>query len=175
MISIRLISHSSSYRYEPKGPTDKDVISKLREKQKECSFNVDIMLPYFKRIREEYRPVMRHYFTEKHRTPMLWYMMRLNYARSVATTSIVGHILGLGDRHASNILMDDRTGEVVHIDLGIAFEQVCPTFTNVRVAVINSVVGEIASGPGTRTIPPHGRYGGWIRHFGHTGSLPAMC
>ena len=50
--------------------------------------------------------------------------MRLNYIRSVATTSIVGHVLGLGDRHVSNILMDNGTGEVVHIDLGIAFDQV---------------------------------------------------
>jgi len=30
----------------------------------------------------------------------------------------------LGDRHLSNILLDSSTGEVVHIDLGIAFEQV---------------------------------------------------
>jgi ataxia telangiectasia mutated family protein len=50
--------------------------------------------------------------------------MRLAYARSVATTSIVGHVLGLGDRHVSNILLDNGTGEVVHIDLGIAFDQV---------------------------------------------------
>ena len=50
--------------------------------------------------------------------------MRLKYTRSVATTSIVGHILGLGDRHTSNILLDNRSGEVVHIDLGIAFDQV---------------------------------------------------
>lgn len=55
---------------------------------------------------------------------MTWFAMRLKYTRSVATTSIVGHILGLGDRHTSNILMDNSTGEVVHIDLGIAFEQV---------------------------------------------------
>jgi ataxia telangiectasia mutated family protein len=41
----------------------------------------------------------------------------------VATTSIVGHVLGLGDRHTSNILLDNSTGEVVHIDLGIAFDQ----------------------------------------------------
>ncbi|KAI0358095.1 hypothetical protein OH77DRAFT_1421375 [Trametes cingulata] len=77
----------------------------------------------FLRLREQFRPVMRHYFTEKHKTPMSWYTMRLNYARSVATNSIVGHILGVGDRHTSNILMDNKTGEVVHIDLGIAFEQ----------------------------------------------------
>ena len=67
---------------------------------------------------------MRHYFTEKHKTPITWFQMRLHYTRSVATTSIVGHILGLGDRHTSNILLDNATGEVVHIDLGIAFDQV---------------------------------------------------
>lgn len=50
--------------------------------------------------------------------------MRLNYTRSVATTSIVGHLLGLGDRHVSNILLDNSTGEVVHIDFGVAFDQV---------------------------------------------------
>ena len=32
--------------------------------------------------------------------------------------------VGLGDRHTSNILMDNTSGEVVHIDLGIAFDQV---------------------------------------------------
>ncbi|CAI5525751.1 unnamed protein product, partial [Closterium sp. Naga37s-1] len=35
----------------------------------------------------------------------------------------VGYVVGLGDRHAMNILLDERSAEVVHIDLGIAFEQ----------------------------------------------------
>ncbi|KAJ7247652.1 hypothetical protein B0H12DRAFT_1124902 [Mycena haematopus] len=74
-------------------------------------------------MKRHFRPVMRHFFTEKHKNPMAWFAMRLNYIRSVATTSIVGHILGLGDRHSSNILLDTKTGEVVHIDLGIAFDQ----------------------------------------------------
>lgn len=30
----------------------------------------------------------------------------------------VGYILGLGDRHVQNILMDRNNAEVVHIDLG---------------------------------------------------------
>jgi len=30
-------------------------------------------------------------------------------------------VLGLGDRHASNILIDNNSAELVHIDLGIAF------------------------------------------------------
>jgi hypothetical protein len=36
---------------------------------------------------------------------------RLNYSRSVATTSIIGHVVGLGDRHVSNILMDEAMTE----------------------------------------------------------------
>lgn len=35
----------------------------------------------------------------------------------------VGYIVGLGDRHAMNILIDQATAEVIHIDLGVAFEQ----------------------------------------------------
>ena len=37
---------------------------------------------------------------------------------SVAVTSIVGYILGIGDRHLLNILLDQTTAEVVHIDFG---------------------------------------------------------
>ncbi|KAJ6591557.1 hypothetical protein DFH09DRAFT_1137348 [Mycena vulgaris] len=74
-------------------------------------------------VKEHFHPVLRHFFTEYHKTPMAWFEMRLNYIRSVATTSIVGHVLGLGDRHGSNILLDTKTGEIVHIDLGIAFDQ----------------------------------------------------
>ena len=36
---------------------------------------------------------------------------------------MVGHILGLGDRHTNNILIDNTTGELIHIDLGVAFDQ----------------------------------------------------
>ena len=78
----------------------------------------------FIELRKRFKPVMRHFFMEYRKDPQAWFEMRLNYSRSVAVSSIVGHILGLGDRHLSNILIDRVTGEVVHIDLGIAFEQV---------------------------------------------------
>ena len=35
----------------------------------------------------------------------------------------MGHILGIGDRHTSNIMVHTKTGEIVHIDFGIVFEQ----------------------------------------------------
>lgn len=36
---------------------------------------------------------------------------------------MVGHILGLGDRHLDNILMDFSTGDVVHIDYNVCFDK----------------------------------------------------
>lgn len=82
------------------------------------------MRELFLKMMQRFRPVLRHFFTERNKLPLAWFSTRLKYARSAATTSIVGHILGLGDRHVSNILIDKTTGELVHIDLGIAFDQV---------------------------------------------------
>ncbi|KAG6873876.1 hypothetical protein C0993_000952, partial [Termitomyces sp. T159_Od127] len=83
----------------------------------------DRLIQNWAMIEKDVKPVMRHFFTEKHKTPNSWFATRLDYSRSVATSSIVGHILGLGDRHISNILIDNVTGEVIPIDLGIAFDQ----------------------------------------------------
>ncbi|CAN8254904.1 unnamed protein product [Cochlearia groenlandica] len=70
-----------------------------------------------------FRPVMHYFFLEKFLQPADWFVKRLAYTRSVAASSMVGYIVGLGDRHAMNILIDQATAEVVHIDLGVAFEQ----------------------------------------------------
>ncbi|CAL1372471.1 unnamed protein product [Linum trigynum] len=45
------------------------------------------------------------------------------YSGSVATMSIVGHILGLGDRHLDNILVDFCSGDIVHIDYNVCFDK----------------------------------------------------
>lgn len=112
------------YRYRPGDLRPNEVLKKMRTKQSECNNDRTEMVNCFSSIRKKFGPIMRHYFTERHKEPLEWFTMRLKYSRSVATTSIVGHILGLGDRHMSNILMDNNTGEMVHIDLGIAFDQV---------------------------------------------------
>ena len=36
---------------------------------------------------------------------------------------MVGHILGLGDRHGDNILLDTTTGECVHVDFDCLFDK----------------------------------------------------
>jgi ataxia telangiectasia mutated family protein len=69
------------------------------------------------------KPRMGNVFLRRFPDPGSWYAARLAYSRSVAVNSMAGHIIGLGDRHTSNILLDKSTAEVIHIDLGIAFEQ----------------------------------------------------
>ena len=51
-----------------------------------------------------------------------WLERRTNYSRSLAVMSIVGYILGLGDRHPSNIMLDRISGKILHIDFGDCFE-----------------------------------------------------
>lgn len=96
-------------------------------------------------------PSFRFFFVERFGHSLKdWYTAKMKYTRSVAVSSIVGHILGIGDRHTNNILVSQITGmvfimmsfrchfgrilivllllfvfpgEVVHIDFGIVFEQ----------------------------------------------------
>lgn len=58
----------------------------------------------------------------KSRNSEHWLERRATYTRSLAVNSMVGHILGLGDRHPSNVLLERSTGKVVQIDFGDCFE-----------------------------------------------------
>lgn len=74
-------------------------------------------------ICKQIQPVFHHFFFEHFFNPGIWFERRLAYAHSLATTSMMCYILGIGDRHVNNILIDKTTAEVIHIDFGIAFEQ----------------------------------------------------
>ncbi|MBW0475655.1 hypothetical protein O181_015370 [Austropuccinia psidii MF-1] len=58
----------------------------------------------------------------KSRNSEAWLDRRINYSRSLAVMSMVGHVLGLGDRHPSNLLLDRVTGMIIHVDFGDCFE-----------------------------------------------------
>jgi ataxia telangiectasia mutated family protein len=80
-------------------------------------------------IEKNFTPVFHHFFLEKFPDPSMWYHRRLNFVRSVAVSSIVGYILGIGDRHSQNILIHEETAELVHIDFGVVFDQGMALFT----------------------------------------------
>ena len=77
----------------------------------------------YDRVCANFRPAFHNFFLEMFPSPPLWFERRLTYTRSVAASSMITYLVGLGDRHAANILVDSSTAEVIHIDHGIAFEQ----------------------------------------------------
>ncbi|KAJ7946192.1 Serine/threonine-protein kinase TOR, partial [Quillaja saponaria] len=58
----------------------------------------------------------------KSRTSEVWLERRTNYTRSLAVMSMVGYLLGLGDRHPSNLMLHRFSGKILHIDFGDCFE-----------------------------------------------------
>ncbi|ROV89909.1 hypothetical protein VSDG_08244 [Cytospora chrysosperma] len=106
-------------RYYPK---DMKVSHCRKEISNVASRTTDIRVSTYRKVTDRFHPVMRYFFLESFPDPDDWYVKRLAYTRTTAAISILGHVLGLGDRHGHNILLDQKTGEVVHIDLGVAFE-----------------------------------------------------
>jgi ataxia telangiectasia mutated family protein len=76
----------------------------------------------WQKVADNFHPVLRYFLLERFLDPDEWFERRLADTRSTAAISILGHVLGLGDRHCHNILLDEKSGEVVHIDLGVSFE-----------------------------------------------------
>ncbi|KAG6006598.1 Serine/threonine-protein kinase tel1 [Claviceps maximensis] len=106
-------------RYRPrdlKGHQCRKEIFNVQSRSTETRLNT------YRKVAERFQPVMRYFFMEYFIDPDEWFARRLAYTRSTAAISMLGHVLGLGDRHGHNILLDTKTGEAVHIDLGVAFE-----------------------------------------------------
>ncbi|KAG4301276.1 hypothetical protein PCK1_002586 [Pneumocystis canis] len=107
-------------KYNPKDWTPiqcRKAIDNVSKKSKE------IRCQTYEQVISHFKPVMRHFFMDHYSDPKDWFQKQLNYTRSTAAISILGYILGLGDRHGHNILIDKKSGEIVHIDLGLAFDQ----------------------------------------------------
>ncbi|XP_022624615.1 serine-protein kinase ATM [Seriola dumerili] len=107
-------------RFRPQDWTNLSCRKKMMEAQR---LAFDEKLQAYSEVCKNFRPVFRYFCMERFLDPAVWMEKRLAYTRSVATSSIVGYIVGLGDRHIQNILIDEQTAELVHIDLGVAFEQ----------------------------------------------------
>lgn len=84
--------------------------------EKKRSVFLNIMLP-------NCPPVLREWFVEKFTTPHNWYQARSSFIRTTAVMSMVGYILGLGDRHGENILFDSSNGDLVHVDFNCLFNR----------------------------------------------------
>jgi serine/threonine-protein kinase ATR len=68
-------------------------------------------------------PVFGEWFLRTFPDPTAWYSSRLSYAHTAAVMSMVGYVLGLGDRHGENILFDSKSGDCVHVDFNCLFNR----------------------------------------------------
>ncbi|KZS97819.1 hypothetical protein SISNIDRAFT_472705 [Sistotremastrum niveocremeum HHB9708] len=75
------------------------------------------------KILPHFPPLFHNWFLETFPEPSAWLASRLAYGRTAAVMSMVGFILGLGDRHCENILLDTNSGDVVHVDFSCLFEK----------------------------------------------------
>lgn len=68
-------------------------------------------------------PVLPDWFISQFPNPSAWFAARLKYTRSCAVMSMVGTILGLGDRHAENVLLEEGNGGIFHVDFNCLFDK----------------------------------------------------
>lgn len=69
-----------------------------------------------KEFLKPFPPLLYWWFVTQYPDPHAWYEARTRFTLSAAVWSAVGHVIGLGDRHSDNILLDKVTGECVHVD-----------------------------------------------------------
>ncbi|XP_050294547.1 serine/threonine-protein kinase ATR [Anthonomus grandis grandis] len=68
-------------------------------------------------------PVLGDWFRKTFHDAQTWLTARTGYIRTTAVISITGYMLGLGDRHGENILLDSTCGDVVHVDFNCLFNK----------------------------------------------------
>ncbi|KAG5926189.1 hypothetical protein E4U42_003556, partial [Claviceps africana] len=63
------------------------------------------------------------WFMQQFPNPSAWFAARLKYTRSCAVMSMVGTMLGLGDRHGENVNLEEGNGGIFHVDFNCLFDK----------------------------------------------------
>lgn len=103
------------YGFPPDGPPEltKWIKAEMGANRRERSLVevfVNSVLPVFSPCR------FHRWFLNRWPEPNSWLEARQRYVRGTALMSMVGAVVGLGDRHGENILLDTQTGDTMHVD-----------------------------------------------------------
>ena len=74
-------------------------------------------------VLEKWPPSFSRWWTKHYPEPATWLSARLNFTRTYAVWCMVGHAVGLGDRHLENVLLDTSNGDAIQIDFGCLFDK----------------------------------------------------
>ncbi|KAK9244664.1 hypothetical protein V1506DRAFT_540841 [Lipomyces tetrasporus] len=105
------------------GYAARNVVYTFGEIKKQWDKGEDRLRYFERKLLTKFPPVLYEWFIEMFPTPTSWLEARTAYARTTAVMSIVGYILGLGDRHCENILLHEATGRIVHVDFSCLFDK----------------------------------------------------
>ena len=78
---------------------------------------------YLECLESQEGPVFSNWFVKNFPDPQSWFMARMAFVRSTAVMSMMGYIIGLGDRHLENINVDTTTGDTFHVDMNCLFNK----------------------------------------------------
>ncbi|KMQ96860.1 serine threonine-protein kinase atr-like protein [Lasius niger] len=87
---------------------------------------------FLEKLLPRHPPVFADWFRIIFPDPYGWYEARTAYIRTTAVMSMVGYILGLGDRHGENILFDSKCGDCVHVDFNCLFNRAVEHIKNIE-------------------------------------------
>nr|POE65846.1 serine/threonine-protein kinase atr [Quercus suber] len=107
---------SGKFDKQKTNPQIKRIYDQCQGKMQEDEMLKNKILPMFP-------PAFHKWFLNTFSEPAAWFRARVAYAHTTAVWSMVGHIVGLGDRHGENILFDSTTGDCVHVDFSCLFDR----------------------------------------------------
>jgi phosphatidylinositol kinase/protein kinase (PI-3 family) len=87
----------------------KDKVPNWHESDKQ-----EVMMKRFEKVLVWYKPVLGIHFRQIWPDPSVWYQNRRRFSETLATMSMVGYVLNLGDRHLENLVINESTGGPVH-------------------------------------------------------------
>ena len=97
---------------------------KALERLQKKKLPLEVMLHQYRTsILPRHPPRFHRWFSTTFAEPGAWLEARTRFTRSAATWSMAGHVIGLGDRHTENLMVDESTGECVHVDFDCLFDK----------------------------------------------------
>jgi len=104
--------NTPSTYYAPVANNQKEYYKRFMSTQVKYEHDLDKLVEKYRELSlENYRPCFHRWFIEHFSDPNAWLTARTLFTRSCAVWSVIGYVIGLGDRHTENILLDVTTGK----------------------------------------------------------------
>lgn len=81
------------------------------------------LMRWLEAVLSTYPPCFHRWFLKHYPEPASWFNARLAFTRTYSVWCVVGHVVGLGDRHLENVLIDMSNGDAIQIDFGCLFDK----------------------------------------------------